>query len=66
MECAHKLIAEADRLAWLRLWTRAEPLYAKADATIETTDLTPDQAMRRLLRLLGPDAGTAHQTVPAR
>jgi tetratricopeptide (TPR) repeat protein len=25
-----KLIAEADRLAWLRVWTRAEPLYAKA------------------------------------
>jgi len=22
----HKLIAEADRLAWLRVWTRAEPL----------------------------------------
>jgi hypothetical protein len=26
----HQLIAEADRLAWLRVWTRAEPLYAKA------------------------------------
>src|SRR5215210_4270291 len=26
----HKLVAEADRLAWLRVWTRAEPLYAKA------------------------------------
>ncbi len=26
----HKLLAEADRLAWLRVWTRAEPLYAKA------------------------------------
>src|SRR5919107_4208159 len=26
----HKLIAEADRLAWLRVWTRAEPLYAQA------------------------------------
>src|SRR3989337_2848522 len=26
----HKLIAEADRLAWLRVWTRAEPLYEKA------------------------------------
>src|SRR5688500_17389786 len=25
-----KLIAEADRLAWLRVWTRAEALYAKA------------------------------------
>lgn len=25
-----KLIAEADRLAWLRVWTRAELLYAKA------------------------------------
>src|SRR3954469_18049211 len=25
-----KLLAEADRLAWLRVWTRAEPLYASA------------------------------------
>lgn len=25
-----KLLAEADRLAWLRVWTRAEPLYAQA------------------------------------
>jgi CHAT domain-containing protein len=25
-----KLVAEADRLAWLRVWTRAEPLYARA------------------------------------
>lgn len=27
---SEKLLAEADRLAWLRVWTRAEPLYAKA------------------------------------
>ena len=26
----HQLLAEADRLAWLRVWTRAEPLYAEA------------------------------------
>ena len=26
----HILLAEADRLAWLRVWTRAEPLYEKA------------------------------------
>src|SRR5687767_3012062 len=26
----HKLLSEADRLAWLRVWTRAEPLYAEA------------------------------------
>jgi tetratricopeptide (TPR) repeat protein len=25
-----KLLAEADRLAWLRVWTRAEPLFAQA------------------------------------
>ena len=25
-----KLLAEADRLAWLRVWTRAESLYGKA------------------------------------
>ena len=34
-----KLLAEADRLAWLRVWTRAEPLYAKArDAFIANGD----------------------------
>jgi tetratricopeptide (TPR) repeat protein len=26
----HQLLAEADRIAWLRVWTRAEPLYAQA------------------------------------
>jgi hypothetical protein len=26
----HNLLAEAVRLAWLRVWTRAEPLYAEA------------------------------------
>src|SRR5262247_1643833 len=25
-----RLLVEADRLAWLRVWTRAEPLYAEA------------------------------------
>ena len=25
-----EFLAEADRLAWLRVWTRAEPLYARA------------------------------------
>ncbi|HKH66960.1 MAG TPA: helix-turn-helix transcriptional regulator, partial [Reyranella sp.] len=44
-----------------------EPLYAKADATVETTDVTPDQAMQFLLKVLGPNAATADQTVvPAR
>src|SRR5689334_2752413 len=27
-----KLLAEADRLAWLRAWTRAEPLFEQARA----------------------------------
>jgi pimeloyl-ACP methyl ester carboxylesterase len=27
---SQKLLAEADRLAWLRVWTRAEPIYAQA------------------------------------
>ncbi|MFL5060227.1 MAG: helix-turn-helix transcriptional regulator [Xanthobacteraceae bacterium] len=40
-----------------------EPLYAKADATIETTDVTPDQAMQFLLKVVGPNAATADQTV---
>ena len=26
----HKLLAEADRLGWLRVWTRAEPIYGQA------------------------------------
>lgn len=26
----HRLLAEADRLAWLRVWPAAEPLYAQA------------------------------------
>jgi len=27
----HKLLAEADRLAWLRAWTTAEPLFTGAE-----------------------------------
>jgi hypothetical protein len=27
----HKLLQEADRLAWLKAWTRAAPLYAQAE-----------------------------------
>jgi hypothetical protein len=27
----HKLLAEADRLAWLRAWTKAEPLFTAAE-----------------------------------
>jgi len=44
-----------------------QPLYAKADATIETTDVAPDQAIQFLLKLLGANAATADQrVVPAR
>lgn len=33
------LLAEADRLAWLRVWSRAEPLYEKArDAFLKEGD----------------------------
>ena len=28
-----KLLAEADRLAWLRVWPQAEPLYGQARQT---------------------------------
>ncbi|MGH9162199.1 MAG: CHAT domain-containing protein [Vicinamibacteraceae bacterium] len=38
---AMRLLQEADRLAWLRAWTRAEPLYAKAE------QLFADQGDRR-------------------
>lgn len=35
----HKLLAETDRLAWLRVWTRAEPMYAEArEAFLRTGD----------------------------
>src|SRR5881628_3673161 len=27
----HKLLAEAERLAWLRAWTKAEPLFTAAE-----------------------------------
>jgi XRE family aerobic/anaerobic benzoate catabolism transcriptional regulator len=42
-----------------------EPLYAKADVTIETTDLTVEEALRRLRRLLGPAGAADAASVPA-
>lgn len=30
-QSAEQVLAEADRLAWLRAWTRAEPLFARAE-----------------------------------
>lgn len=33
---AHKLLAEADRLSWLRAWTKAEPLYSEAERLFAT------------------------------
>ena len=35
-----------------------EPLYAKADVTLETTGETPAQSLRGLMRLLGIDTKT--------
>jgi XRE family transcriptional regulator, aerobic/anaerobic benzoate catabolism transcriptional regulator len=44
-----------------------EPLYAKADATLETTGHTPSQALRRLIRLVRPTAARQdRQPVDAR
>jgi XRE family aerobic/anaerobic benzoate catabolism transcriptional regulator len=44
-----------------------EPLYAKADATLETTGHTPPQALRKLVRLVRPTAAAEdHQPVDAR
>jgi XRE family transcriptional regulator, aerobic/anaerobic benzoate catabolism transcriptional regulator len=34
-----------------------EPLYAKADATLETTGQTPPESLRQLIRLIRPPAG---------
>jgi len=28
---AYKLLEEADRLAWLKVWTRAAPIYVEAE-----------------------------------
>ena len=40
-----------------------EPLYAKADVTLETTGQTLRQALRHLVRLIGPVAGAADRRV---
>jgi XRE family aerobic/anaerobic benzoate catabolism transcriptional regulator len=42
-----------------------EPLYAKADITLETTGQTPQHSLQALVRLLGP-AAMAQQAVPVR
>ena len=44
-----------------------EPLYAKADVTLETTGHTPPQALRKLVRLVRPTAAAEdRQPVDAR
>jgi CHAT domain-containing protein len=49
----HKLIAEADRLAWLRVWTRAEPLYAKAREAFITSGDERNALYAEVSRLRG-------------
>lgn len=49
----HKLLAEADRLAWLRAWTRAEPLYAQARAAFTTAGDERNALYAEVSRLRG-------------
>jgi XRE family aerobic/anaerobic benzoate catabolism transcriptional regulator len=42
-----------------------EPLYAKADVTLETTGKTPQQAVRNLRRLIGPLPGATDRRAAA-
>ncbi len=39
-----------------------EPLYAKADITLDTTGQTPQQSLRSALKMLGPSALAKAQT----
>jgi len=39
-----------------------EPLYAKADITLDTTAQTPQQSLRNALKMLGPSALAKAQT----
>jgi tetratricopeptide (TPR) repeat protein len=48
-----KLLAEADRLAWLRAWTRAEPLYAQARAAFIARDDRRNALYAEVSRLRG-------------
>jgi XRE family aerobic/anaerobic benzoate catabolism transcriptional regulator len=41
------------------------PLYAKADAVLDTTGLTPRQALRNGLKLLAPSGGAGSRPLPA-
>ena len=43
----HKLLAEADRLAWLRVWTRAEPIYAQAREAFVRQRRQAERSLRR-------------------
>jgi CHAT domain-containing protein/tetratricopeptide (TPR) repeat protein len=48
-----KLLAEADRLAWLRAWTRAEPLYSQARAAFITAGDKRNALYAEVSRLRG-------------
>lgn len=49
----HKLVAEADRLAWMKAWTRAEPIYAEAEQLFTAVGDRRNALYARINRLRG-------------
>ena len=54
-----KLIEQAERLAWLKAWTRAEPLYAEAERLFAARGDQPECAVRANQRTPRPAATSA-------
>ncbi len=48
-----KLLAEADRLAWLKNWTKAEPLFAKAEQLFAERGDRRNELYSRISKLRG-------------
>src|SRR5438128_6189989 len=49
----HKLLAEADRLAWLRAWTTAEPLFTAVERAFAAQGDERDAMYARVSALRG-------------
>src|SRR5689334_22819327 len=48
-----KLLADGERLAWLRAWTRAEPIFAEAERLFTATGDRRDALYARISRIRG-------------
>src|SRR5262245_21172254 len=48
-----KLLAEAERLAWLKAWTRAAPLYGEAEKAFEASGDDRNALYAQINRLRG-------------